>query len=223
MRTLIAPAGFDIRMIDLQVEPCQTQTACLSAAERERVARFAFERDRRRFRAAHCGLRRLLSERTGIAPAELNFVSGPHGKPALSGSGGCAFNMSHSDDVAVVGIAAQGESIGIDIESCRPLSDALALARRHFSRSELHQLEATDPLDRSLAFLRCWTRKEACLKAIGSGLSIEAASFSAGFDSEPRRVTIGTANGLATLRLWSLEASAAFVGAFATVVGKTQP
>lgn len=59
-----------------------------------------------------------------------------------------------------------------------------------FFPAEFLALCAVDPDQRLEAFLRCWTRKEACLKALGSGLSIEPGVFEAGIETEPRFTAI---------------------------------
>lgn len=165
------------------------QTALLSEAEKAKANRFHFERDARRYRASHTALRTLLAQATGAAPQALTFVEGPHGKPHLAGAGQPHFNMSHSADWALIGIC-RDAPIGVDIEVPRDMSDLEALAERNFTHAEFTALRAADPAQRLQAFLRCWTRKEACLKALGSGLSIEPAVFEAGIEAAPRLTAI---------------------------------
>lgn len=196
--------------------PANAQLAALSATEHERAARFVFERDRRRYLAAHVALRQLLAARTGVPSAKLRFDEGPFGKPALHASPRCAFNMSHSGDVAWVALADTGE-IGVDVELLRPMPDATDLARQHFSAEECAELVTTRPEDQALAFLLGWTRKEACLKAIGSGLSIAPNIFTAGLGLAPRSVDISTPDGTATVRVQSLRHGAEVVGSLARI------
>lgn len=217
---LHAPPPFALWLIDLRTSPGPDALACLSARERERAARFVFERDRRRYLGAHCGLRQLLSGRTGITPSALDFREGPHGKPSVVPDSevdrACAFNLSHSEDVALVAMADAGE-IGVDVEMLRPLPDAMALARQNFSASECDELAATPPETQSLAFLRGWTRKEACLKAIGSGLSIAPGIFTAGLDAAPRSVRIDIPGGRVSVRVHSFSHGPDIVGSLAIV------
>jgi 4'-phosphopantetheinyl transferase len=216
---LNAPAPFDLWLADLHAPLAQQQLASLSDAERERAARFVFERDRRRYLAAHCALRQLLSARTGTPAAALTFREGPFGKPSLSHEPRCAFNMSHSEDVALIAMADAGESgeIGVDVEMLRPMLDAIALARQNFSVSECDELAATKPGGQALAFLLGWTRKEACLKAIGSGLSIAPNIFTAGLTMEPRSVQIATPEGTAHLQVHSFRHGPELVGSLARI------
>ncbi len=196
-RLAVPAADLEFWRIDLRFQPSPPMLACLSPQERTRSARFVFERDRRRFEAAHTALRQLLAQRLGAEPRDLRFREGPHGKPALDEARHpqrCVFNLSHCDDEALVAIATEGE-IGVDIELLRPMPDALTLARRSFSREECAELEATDGASRDLAFFTAWTRKEACLKAVGSGLSIAPNTFTAGLQHGARRAAIHTARG----------------------------
>ncbi len=189
----------------------------LSAAERDRANRFVFERDRRRYLAAHAGLRELLAARTGVPAAALVFEEGPFGKPALAGQH-CSFNMSHSEDVALVALADAGVGeIGVDVEMLRAMPDAAALARQNFSASENAELAALPSGDQSLAFLLGWTRKEACLKAIGSGLSIAPNIFTAGLGLGPRSVLIDTPAGTASVWVQSFRHGTDVVGSLARI------
>lgn len=215
---LNAPPPFDLWLLDLLAPPAPQQLAALSTTERDRANRFVFERDRRRYLAAHVGLRDLLASRTGLAAATLVFDEGPFGKPALAPPARCAFNMSHSEDVALVALAvADAGEIGVDVEMLRRMPDAMALARQNFSASENDELSATTPSDQSLAFLLGWTRKEACLKAIGSGLSIAPNIFTAGLDRGARSVQIATPAGTASVWVQSFRHGSDVVGSLARV------
>jgi 4'-phosphopantetheinyl transferase len=215
-RSPLALSRLELWQLDLLTEPAPDRLAWLSDAERARAARFVFERDRRRFLAAHCGLRALLAARTGIAAAALVFREGAHGKPSLTHAGACSFNMSHSEDIALVAIAdASAGEIGVDVEMLRDMPDATDLARHNFSASECDELAAAAPEHRSLAFLRGWTRKEACLKAIGSGLSIAPNLFTAGLDDVARSVRIATPSGAADVRVHSFRHGPDIVGSLA--------
>jgi 4'-phosphopantetheinyl transferase len=88
----------------------------------------------------------------------------------LDGPGDIRFNLAHSGSLAVYGFA-RGCEIGIDVEECRPLRDLESIARNCFSESETSHLLCLDVAeDRLQAFYRCWTRKEAYVKAVGEGL-----------------------------------------------------
>ncbi len=199
---LQAGSDCELWLVELQDQPDSEMLAWLSESEHSKAARFVFDRDRRRYLVAHSKLRHLLSRRTHVLPAQLGFSEGPFGKPELRTIERCAFNLSHSEDLAVVLIAQYGE-VGVDIEMLRPMPDALALADRNFSRAECDSLRAVDLAARDQAFLTGWTRKEACLKAIGSGLSIAPDTFTAGLFHDRCTTTIPTPEGLATVTVQS--------------------
>lgn len=149
----------------------------LSAAERERAARFKHRRDADRYLAAHGALRRILSTYTGAPPGALEFRAGEHGKPSLVGPfGGIEFNLADADDLALIGVARS--PLGIDLEALYPMHDLDDVAADHFSDAELAALRALPQAERLAGFYRCWTRKEAFIKALGEGLSHPLKSFS---------------------------------------------
>jgi 4'-phosphopantetheinyl transferase len=146
----------------------------LSNAERERAMRFAFPHLRRRWVIAHVALRQILASYLACPPWRVQFRSQKHGKPYLHlarGSQPLHFNLTHSEDLALVGVT-RIAPLGIDVEHIRPVPDALELAAQFFCREELRDLQACAPRELPVAFFRCWTRKEAFLKAQGKGLSI---------------------------------------------------
>lgn len=196
------PPDCELWQLDLLTPIAPAGLATLSAQESTKAARFVFERDRNRYRAAHVQLRQLLAGSIGVAAERLEFIEGTFGKPALAGAARCSFNLSHSEDTGVLLIAPRGE-IGVDVEVLRPMRDALALAERNFSRSENADLRALPERSRDHAFLTGWTRKEACLKAIGSGLSISPDTFTAGLSHDVAWVTVPTPQGLARVRVVS--------------------
>jgi 4'-phosphopantetheinyl transferase len=112
-----------------------------------------------RRKCSHQALRAILEEVTG---ARVEFAVAEKGKPYLPGAPEVRFNLAHSHDVALVGVAL-GVDVGVDIERLRPLPEYGAIAERFFPPSEREGLEERD-------FFRRWTRIEAKLKARGVGL-----------------------------------------------------
>jgi 4'-phosphopantetheinyl transferase len=140
----------------------------LDDGERSRAGRLRFEQDRRRFVAAHAGLRRVLALQLATSAEAVVFTRDGNGKPHLRG-GGCSFNLSHSADLALIALAPV-RAVGIDVEHIDRRSAGDNLVARVLSPDELaiyHQLPESS---RALAFLSAWTRKEAALKALGLGL-----------------------------------------------------
>jgi 4'-phosphopantetheinyl transferase len=173
--------------LDVTPETAGELARCLSGTERERARRFAFERDRRRFIVARARLRHLLAARLGSAPEEIDFTTGSHGKPGLSG-GDWTFNASRSGDVAGFAFS-RGREIGIDIETVRDLPEADTIAARFFSRRENEDYLALSSADKATGFFNCWTRKEAFVKAIGDGLSHPLDRFDVSLaPGEPARI-----------------------------------
>ncbi len=188
----------------------------LDGAERERAARFHFERDAYRYRASHSALRHLLAQRTGVPAPALRFSAGSHDKPRLDLPGAPAFNMSHSGRWALIGIGGPGP-IGVDIEAPREMDDLMPLAERNFTASECRELRGVPEAGRLRAFLRCWTRKEACLKAVGSGLSIEPGLFEAGTTPERRTTTLPVSGQACAVTVLSVDVDSEALAAVAWV------
>lgn len=158
--------------LDVPPEASARLYATLTPDERNRSARFRFERDRQRFIVAHGVLRELLGRYLRAQPGRISYVYNAFGKPALDGEfgGRLKFNLSHSAGLALIAIAAEAD-VGVDLECIRGQSDYAEIARRFFSAAEVGQLTAL-PSDRyAEAFIGCWTRKEAYLKARGVGLA----------------------------------------------------
>ena len=153
----------------------------LSADEAARAKRFYFDRHRHAFVVGRAVLRALLSDYIGIAPAEVAFVYGPQGKPALAPilkSDSCflRFNVSNSGNLAAYAFT-MGCEIGVDVEQHRALHDFENIAHRFFSPEETAELLELPVVERTNAFFDCWARKEAYIKAMGGGVSIPLDSF----------------------------------------------
>lgn len=162
--------------LDGSSESLAAASEVLSSDERERAARFRFDRDRRRFTVARATLRRILGAYVGVTPERLTFQYGEYGKPRLAGRSHPVFNVSHSADCALIAIAHDGV-LGVDIEAVRALDDRDALAGSVFSASEIACLRSLPAAERDRAFFVCWTRKEAFVKATGDGLARPLADF----------------------------------------------
>lgn len=148
----------------------------LSPDEIARAERFYFPRHHDAFVVARAGLRATLARYLDVPPAALAFRYGDAGKPELPradcgelAGGEFAFNLSHSGEWAICAVARRGP-LGIDIERVREMNDAAGLARRYFSAAEVGVWQRLAPAEQRAAFFRCWTRKEAYLKALGDGL-----------------------------------------------------
>jgi 4'-phosphopantetheinyl transferase len=141
----------------------------LAPDECAQAAYFRRDEDRRRYVVRHGRLRLLLAQYLDRAPAEIRFGRNEFGKPAPIGSE-IRFSLSHSRDVALYAVA-RGCEIGCDLEWRDPGFAYAPVADSLFSRDERATLRALPPERRRAAFFRCWTRKEAYVKARGQGLS----------------------------------------------------
>jgi 4'-phosphopantetheinyl transferase len=147
----------------------------LSADERARADRFRFERDRSRYTVGRGLLRALLGRYLGRRPEDVEVSYGAYGKPHLAGPGPW-FNLAHSGTVALYCVTSAGE-IGVDVERDDANFARERIAERFFSPTEVAILRALPEALQPRAFLTCWTRKEAFIKARGDGLSLPLDSF----------------------------------------------
>ena len=162
----LGPTTLDLWRIPLDQE---MSVSVLSEDELVRLNRYRFAADRRKFAVARSGLRQILAHYCQKAPADLVFYYGDHGKPFLRGDHGLQFNLSHSGEYALCGVARQG--VGVDIELLRPMDRLDGLIQRCLTRAEQQTLANPQPMDPTTAFLTYWTCKEAYLKATGQGIS----------------------------------------------------
>jgi 4'-phosphopantetheinyl transferase len=183
-------------------------TRALNPDERERAERFRVSEPRRQFVFGRAVLRQLLGACLNVEPATLAFGHQPHGKPFLSQSalaGNLRFNLSHSGRIVAIALA-RGREVGVDIESIQRLDDWLLLAGRIFSPRELGELFSLPKPQQREAFFNGWTRKEACLKATGEGLTddLPAIEVTLAPGKEPK--LIGLPAGPEAARRWAIRA-----------------
>lgn len=175
----------------------------ISEDERVRSQRFHFARDGRAYVAGRGWARQVIGGLLGVGPAEVRFTYGRHGKPELAfpEEAGFRFNISHADDVICLAVAS-GREVGVDVEWISLPPEATDIAESHFSPGERRAFEACPERHRALAFARCWTRKEAVLKALGSGLATPLAQFDVSIGSTPALLRTGP--GMGSTAGWTL-------------------
>lgn len=155
----------------------------------ERARRMVPQLNADRFLACRSALYRILGEALGRDPKTLVLRRGTFGKPELADPA-LHFNVSHSGAKGLIGVS-ESLAVGVDIESIRGVDDAAAMAGEHFSAAELAAWKRASAATRDRKFLECWTRKEACLKALGTGLSFPLARVDVGFsERRPRTIQI---------------------------------
>src|SRR4051794_40039157 len=160
--------------LDRDAEELARFESLLSADERTRAARFVFPRDANRFIATRGILRSLVARYVPRWTAStVVFTYGPHGKPeAQLDPADCPlrFNLSHANALAIFGFT-RGREVGIDLEAIARKVAYDEVAERFFSAAEITELRGLPEEHRAEGFHLCWTRKEAYVKALGSGIT----------------------------------------------------
>jgi 4'-phosphopantetheinyl transferase len=198
----------------------------LSTDELRRAGRFHFRKDGERFIVARAVLKCILSRYLNIKPELIRFRSNQYGKPALveaaADASGLRFNLSHSRALALYGIARERE-LGLDLEDIRSdLGDDAQIARQFFSKREVAALAALPANLRSEGFFRCWTRKEAYIKAKGMGLSIPLDQFDVTLSPDEPALLLDVAGDAEEVSRWSLRELAPGPGYMAALVVEGQ-
>ncbi|WP_419420939.1 4'-phosphopantetheinyl transferase family protein [Legionella sp. D16C41] len=171
----LSPNRIDIWQFPLTHAPCAME-AILNEEELTRAKRFYFPKHQRRFAVARMMLRFILSRYLPIAPEAINFSYNHYGKPSVANDQQLEFNISHSDELAILAIG-QNSPLGIDVEffSARPYQ---GIAKHLFSNQEQEQLAQLPNYFKPLAFFTIWSQKEAFIKTCGLGLSYPTEQFS---------------------------------------------
>ena len=204
------PPGIDMWLVDLDAYNDGTRLTGLSADEHARALRMRVRSDALRYLGARHALRRLLGEALAMPPEDLPIAVSRDGKPRLDGEPALHFNVSHSGKLALIALSRTHE-IGVDIEVERRVRDAEALAAAHFTPAEQAEWRAAGSPD--ALFLACWTRKEACVKALGLGLSGMLAVLETGCAPCRERRTVAVRGRARSVDLYSLEPARGAVGA----------
>lgn len=213
---ILQPGQVDIWRISLGLPSATVKflESVLPLDERERAARFRFPGGKERFIVAHGCLRHILGRYLDCTPEQLRFSKSEYGKPALQ-NGGLQFNLSHSGEFALV-VITLARKVGVDVERLRPDLELVRMASRFFSQNEVAELMALPPGERQIAFFRCWSRKEAYIKAQGFGLSLSLDSFDVSLDAPAiLRATRPDTAEAARWRLLSLEVEPGYAAAVA--------
>jgi 4'-phosphopantetheinyl transferase len=175
----------DLWFWSLEADPAVVAScaALLSPDEAARAARFVKPELGRAFTVGRGRMRQILGVEIGKRPDELVFATVANGKPVLDG--GPQFNLTHSGGWAGLAVS-HAADIGLDLETWRPVEQGVA--ERFFSRREAANIRALSGNDWRDAFFRVWTRKEAVIKALGTGLSHDLGSFDVTLDAGDARI-----------------------------------
>lgn len=155
---------------DLGLEAAEL--ALLDAEERAQAAKLKAKIDRDAFIKTRAALRTIVGRETGVPPKDITFRYSNWGKPQIDARGQAAvdFSVSHTKGLSVIALA-QGASVGVDVEPCRPCPDRIRIAADVFGLEVAQQLLAVDPGRQDAVFLRLWTAGEAFVKAPGVGFA----------------------------------------------------
>ena len=165
--------------VDAHSDSMEADLAILCPEEQLAASRFRFALDRIRFVRRRAALRSILGRYLGIAPRDIAYGANTYGKPTLidrRAVGKLSFNTSHSAAAALIAVS-RCALLGVDIEQLRPMPDDMGIAARFFAPPEAAALAELQCGDRIDGFFHAWTRKEAVVKALGSGLSIPLDAF----------------------------------------------
>ncbi len=167
---------YTLRLDAFDADAIAQMRSVLSRDELARADRYLLDAPRRRFIVCRSYLRQLLATMLGESAEAISFQYERSGKPSLRGGTGLHFNISHSQDCALLAVAQQ--PLGVDIEIPDARLRMSSLIRQVLSSSEL---DATSGM--SAAVLDCltldlWVCKEAVLKALGIGLKAGMGSVS---------------------------------------------
>lgn len=177
----------------------------LSVAERERSDRFHFARDRRRYIVGRGWLRVFLGGYLQQPPAEVQLESSPQGKPRIcaNSASDLRFNVAHSDDSILLAFSRNRE-LGVDLEREKGHVAWRDLAERYFAPEESAMINAMPPALQQSAFYRCWTCKEAYVKALGFGLQVPLEGFAVSLTPDQPIQLIHTAHDPKQRDRWEL-------------------
>jgi 4'-phosphopantetheinyl transferase len=197
----------------------------LSSDEKDRLARFHFEGDRQDFVFARGILRTVLAAYLKTDPWALCFRYSEYGKPELGSTDrgeDLQFNLSHTQGAVLLGVC-RHRAIGVDVERVREDFNPQETTTRFFSVSEQRALLDFSEIERRQAFFRCWTRKEAFLKARGHGLSFPLESFDVSIGAGETEVRLTTRLDPAEAQRWQILQAPAPAGCAAAVALANSP
>ena len=190
-----------------QPELCAGEfVSMLSGEERRRATRFRFEKDRKRFIAGRGVLRLILAFYLNTEPEQLQFSYGAYGKPYVP-QGSCEmavqFSLCHSHEVALYAFAL-GRNVGVDVEHVRHFPDIEQMSTRYHTEKENAVFKPLPTSQKVRAFFQSWTRKEAYLKGIGTGLAQPPERIDASMAPGESPPTINTQEDAVETSGWSM-------------------
>lgn len=221
MLELPTARGIDLWRIDLAGALPPDVDDVLSADEMQRAKRFVFDLHRNRFARGRYALRKILADYLHLRARAVPLALATYGKPYLDVKDAFGFNLSHTDDLALLAVGAMPD-IGVDVEMLHLPKDIRALAHSVFSPAENAAFATLADDALVTPFFNCWTQKEAVLKALGTGLSLAANSIHVGLDPTRKNIKSPLERSAPTISVVSLAQSADAIAALAVVGGFDQ-
>jgi 4'-phosphopantetheinyl transferase len=191
------------RSLETSTSAVEACFALLSQDEREKAQRYRVERPRSDYILTRGTLRSLLAGYLKQKSQDFSFEYGAAGKPFLLGHPELRFNVSHTNGLALLAFVRDRE-IGVDVEKVREQSDVMKLAERFFSARERQYLRNLTGDELHAAFFRCWTRKEAYIKAKGDGLSLPLHQFDVSIAANQSQALIATRPDAKEVNRWTI-------------------
>jgi len=192
-------------MIDQRSVPMvqlQKMQQTLSEVERAKVARFKFESLQQTAVISRGSLRIILGKFLTIPPETIQFIYNAQDKPALSPPAEYQFNVAHSGHFVLIAVSKL--PVGVDIEQIKLEREYGMIAQRYFSEWETAVFQNLPTIDQPQAFYNCWTRKEAYLKGIGTGLTTKLDSFDVEFRPDRKPKLLETRHSPVNVEKWQL-------------------
>ena len=179
----LAPDVVDVWTAPLDVDEHRMDELLhrLSPSEQKRVGALLEEKAVRQYIVSRAMQRQLLASYVGGHPSEIQFGIVAMGKPTLSRPNdiGLQFNTTHSGSLVIIAVTAHRD-VGVDVEQVRPISRALAVAKRCYSADEYERLLPLEGEERDHAFLSTWVKREGTAKARGDSVWRGLASWRKG-------------------------------------------
>lgn len=182
-------------------------------SELAKAERLSSQNAAKRFLASRHALRILAAEALQCEPAGLNYSHNEFGKPGLTGCD-LQFNLSRSGPMALIGLS-WNLAVGVDLEAVCGVQEMEALAQRNYTVKEYASWHSKGADQLSREFLVIWTLKEACLKALGTGVSVPPVSVETDFSPGARLASVRLGNSRCNLIASSIQLPGDFVGAAA--------
>jgi 4'-phosphopantetheinyl transferase len=172
--------------LDTSISSMNRLATVLMEDERVHAGTYHFPHDRWRFAASRAFLRYILAVYPDMLPAELRLTYEPYGNPFVQPS--CTttpvtFSLARAGQLCTVAVSS-GQAVGVDVKRVLPRDRLERMVEAHFSSIEQAIFRALPDAVGLDTFYSGWTRKEACLKASGTGLSIPPREIEVALTSE---------------------------------------